>query len=62
MPNAETLNLRAEVQSHGVSSRSFLDLGGAASSGLLDYLDLLKRDDDARPQARYATKPERNYP
>jgi hypothetical protein len=51
MPNAGTLNLRAEVQSYGVSSRSFLDLGGAASSGLLDYLDLLKRDDDAQPQA-----------
>ncbi len=51
MPSSSTLNLRAEIQSYGVSSRSFLDLGGAASSGLLDYLDLLQRDDDRQPQA-----------
>lgn len=50
MPSAGTLNLRAEIQSYGVSSRSFLDLGGAASSGLLDYLDLFQRDDDSQPK------------
>jgi len=44
MPGAGTLNLRAAIQSYGVSSRSLLDLGGAASSGLLDYLDLLNRN------------------
>lgn len=45
MPSVGTLNVREAIQSYGVSSRSFLDLGGAASSGLLDYLDLLQRDD-----------------
>jgi hypothetical protein len=49
MPNAGTFNLRGEVQSYGVPNRSFLDLGGAVSSGLLDYLDLLPRDDDSLP-------------
>lgn len=47
MPNAGTFNLRGEVQSYGVPNRSFLDLGGSASSGLLDYLDLLPRDDNS---------------
>jgi hypothetical protein len=49
LPSARTFNLRAEVQSYGVSSSSFLNLGGAVSSGLLDYLDLLPRDDDSPP-------------
>ncbi|MBI4664641.1 MAG: N-6 DNA methylase [Verrucomicrobia bacterium] len=51
MPNSETLNLKAEMQSYGVSSRSFRDLGGPASSGLLDYLDLVRRDEDSQPNS-----------
>ena len=51
MPSAERFNLRTEIQSYGVSSRSFLDLGGAASAGLLDYLDLLQRDNGGQPDA-----------
>lgn len=51
MPSGGTLNLKAEVQSYGVSSRSFHELGGVASSGLLDYLDLFRRDDDSLPKA-----------
>lgn len=46
MSSGGTLNLRAEVQSYGVSSRSFHDLAGSASSGLLNYLDLFHWDDD----------------
>ncbi len=49
MPSAGTLNLRAEVQNYGVPSLSFHDLGGTASSGLLDYLDLLQQDDASQP-------------
>ncbi len=49
MPSAGTLNLREAIQSYGVSSRSFLDLGGAPSAGLLDYLDLLQKGDVGRP-------------
>lgn len=45
MPSAGTLNLREAIQSYGVSSRSFLDLGGAPSFELLDYLDLLQKAD-----------------
>src|SRR5205823_5315990 len=44
------LNLREEIESYGVSGRDLLDLGGAASSELLDYLDLLKRSDDGEPE------------
>ena len=51
MPSPGTFNLRAEVQSYGVSSRSLLDLGGTASAGLLDYLDLLQPGDDSHAQA-----------
>ena len=51
MPSAGTLNLREAIQSYGVSSRSFLDLGGVASSGLLDYLDLLQKADGSQPNA-----------
>ena len=51
MPSGGTLNLRAEVQSYGVSSRSFHDLAGKASPGLLDYLDLFRWDDDNQTQA-----------
>ncbi|MBE0540509.1 MAG: hypothetical protein IH623_03900 [Verrucomicrobia bacterium] len=43
--------MREAIQSYGVSSRSFLDLGGVASSGLLDYLDLLQRDDGGQSDA-----------
>jgi hypothetical protein len=50
MPSAGTLNLRAEIQSYGISSHSFLDLGGEVSPGLLDYLDLLQRVEDRRSQ------------
>lgn len=50
MPNGVTFNLSKAIQSYGVSSRSFRELGGAASSGLLDYLDLLQRDDDSQPK------------
>ena len=46
MPSGEIINLRAEVQSYGVSSRSFNDLAGPASSRLLDYLDLFRWDED----------------
>jgi hypothetical protein len=49
MANAGPFNLRAEIQSYGVSSRSFRDFGGRVSSELLDYLDLLQRDDDRHP-------------
>jgi len=45
MPSGGTINLRAEIQSYGIPGRSFRDLGGSASSDLLDYLDLLPRDD-----------------
>src|SRR6266852_3124885 len=51
MPAGETLNLKAAMQCYVVSSRSFRDLGGSVSSGLLDYLDLLRRDDETQPQA-----------
>lgn len=51
MPSAGTLNLREAIQSYGVSSRSFLDLGGTPSSGLLDYLDLLQKGDGGQPGA-----------
>ncbi|MEQ1851460.1 MAG: N-6 DNA methylase [Chthoniobacteraceae bacterium] len=51
MPSAGTLNLREAIQSYGVSSRSFLDLGGAPSSGLLDYLDLLQKADGGQTEA-----------
>ena len=51
MPSAGTLNLREAIQSYGVSSRSFLDLGGVPSSGLLDYLDLLQKADGSQPNA-----------
>lgn len=43
MPGNGTLNLRAEIQSYGVSPDGFLDLGGPASSNLLQYLDLIRR-------------------
>lgn len=46
MPSGETLNLKSAVQSYGVSSRSFRELGGTATSESLDYLDLLQSDDD----------------
>ena len=49
MPSGETLNLKTAVQSYGVSSRSFRDLGGAASSESLDYLDLLQPEDGTQP-------------
>lgn len=52
MTSAGTFDVRAGIQSYGVSSRSFLDLGGAASLGLLDYLDLLQRDGGRRPVAK----------
>jgi len=45
MPNGETLNLKSAVQSYGVSSRSFRELGGTATSESLDYLDLFQADD-----------------
>src|SRR5436190_14815065 len=51
MPSGGTLSLRAEVQSYGVPSRSLRDLGGPASSELLDYLDLLQRGDGSQPQS-----------
>ena len=44
MPSGETLNLKSAVQSYGVSSRSFRELGGTATSESLDYLDLLQTD------------------
>ncbi len=47
MPSSGTLNLRSEIQSYGVPSRNFRNLGGSVSSDLLDYLDLLRREDDA---------------
>ena len=50
MPSGGTLNLRAEVQRYGVSSRSFHDLAGQASSGLLDYLDLFRWDDESQAE------------
>src|SRR5438876_10917315 len=50
MPN-ETLNLKAAMQCYGVSSHSFRELGGTASSGSLDYLDLVQRDDDSQLKA-----------
>lgn len=40
---AGTLNLNEAIQSYGISSRSLINLGGAASSELLDYLDLFPR-------------------
>lgn len=43
MPSAGTLNLKEAIQSYGVPSSSFLELDGAPSSDLLDYLDLLQR-------------------
>jgi len=46
MPSGEILNLKTAVQSYGVSSRSFRELGGAATAESLDYLDLLRPDDD----------------
>jgi N-6 DNA Methylase len=49
MTNAGPFNLRVEIQSYGVSSRSFRDFGGGVSSELLDYLDLLQWDDDRHP-------------
>ena len=45
MPSSGTLNLRSEIQSYGVPGRSFRDFGGSVSSALLDYLDLLPRED-----------------
>ncbi len=45
MPSGETLNLKSAVQSYGVSSCSLRELGGAATSESLDYLDLLQADD-----------------
>lgn len=51
MLGTSTLNLRTEVQRYGISVRSFQDLAGPASSGLLDYIDLLRRDADNPPQA-----------
>jgi len=45
MPTGETLNLKSAVQSYGVSSRSFRELGGTATSESLDYLDLFQADD-----------------
>lgn len=48
MPSAGTLNLREAIQSYGVSGRSFLDLGGAPSFELLDYLDLFQKADGGR--------------
>ena len=51
MPGAGSLNLKEAVQSYGISSRSLLDLGGAASSELLDYLDLLKRAEGGESSA-----------
>jgi len=47
MPSGGTLNLKSEIQSYGVPGRSFRDLGGSATSDLLDYLDLFRREDDA---------------
>src|ERR1035437_7715268 len=51
MTSNGTFNLREAIQSYGVSSRSFLDLGGAPSSGLLDYLDLLQKADGGQNDA-----------
>ena len=48
MPSGETLNLKSAVQSYGVSSRSFRELGGTATSESLDYLDLLQPDDGSQ--------------
>ena len=45
MPTGETFSLKSAVQSYGVSSRSFRQLGGTATSESLDYLDLLEADD-----------------
>src|ERR1039458_7175858 len=50
MRNGGRLDLRAEVQCYGVSSRSFHDLAGQASSGLLDYLDLFRWDGDIQAE------------
>lgn len=49
MTSVGTLNITESIQSYGVSSRNFLDLGGTASSGLLDYLDLLPRTNGGQP-------------
>jgi len=51
MPRDVALNIRTEVQSYGVSSHSLHDLAGPASSGLLDYLDLIPGDDNKQRQA-----------
>src|SRR5689334_1789876 len=45
MPSSGTLNLGSEIQSYGVPGSSLRDLRGVASSDLLDYLDLLPRED-----------------
>jgi N-6 DNA Methylase len=50
MPDIGTLNLPGDLQSYGVSSRSFRDLRVPASLELLGYLDLLSRDDDNQPE------------
>jgi hypothetical protein len=47
MPSSETLNLRSEIQNYGIPSHKFRDLSDSVSSDLLDYLDLLPREDDA---------------
>lgn len=44
MLGGDPLNLKAVVQSYGVSSHNFRELGGEPTSELLDYLDLLKSD------------------
>src|SRR5271165_3844086 len=51
MPDGGTLNLRAEVESYGVSGRCFHDLTGKASPELVDYLDLFRRENGSRTQA-----------
>ncbi len=51
MPSGVTLNIRAEVQNYGISSRSFQNLAGQASPELIGYLDLLRRDDDNQPRS-----------
>lgn len=47
MPRDGIVNVRSEIRNYGISERSFLDLRGTASPELLDYLDLIEREEDS---------------